>query len=92
MEGCDTTAAGLGARVNANGVGSLEGMRFHFIGAGGAMLIIVSITSKVKSGVTLLIAGLMIGYLCHAVTSVVIAFAEAENVKGFTLWQLGSFS
>ena len=63
-----------------------------FIGAGGAMLIIVSITSKVKSGVTLLIAGLMIGYLCHAVTSVVIAFAEAENVKGFTLWQLGSFS
>ena len=35
MEGCDTKAAGLGARVNANGVGSLEGMRFHFIGAGG---------------------------------------------------------
>ncbi len=35
MEGCDTTAAGLGARVNANGVGSLEERRFHFIGAGG---------------------------------------------------------
>ena len=63
-----------------------------FVGAGGAMLIIISIASKVKSGVTLLIAGLMIGYLCHAVTSVIIAFAEAENVKGFTLWQLGSFS
>jgi len=63
-----------------------------FIGAGGAMLIIVSIASKVKSGVTLLIAGLMIGYLCHAVTSIIIAFAEAEKVKGFTLWQLGSFS
>ncbi len=63
-----------------------------FIGASGAMILVVGIASRVKSGVTLLIAGLMIGYLCHAVTSVIIAFAEAENVKGFILWQLGSFS
>jgi iron complex transport system permease protein len=34
----------------------------------------------------------MIGYLSHAVTSLLITFAEAERIKGFNLWELGSFS
>jgi iron complex transport system permease protein len=62
------------------------------IGAYSVMAIVVAIASKVKSGVTLLIVGLMMGYLCHAATSVLIALAEKEQVKGFVLWQLGSFS
>ncbi len=65
---------------------------FAFIGAYGAMLIVLTIAGRVKSGVTLLIVGLMMGYLCHAVTSVLMAFAEKEKLKGFVLWQLGSFS
>jgi len=63
-----------------------------FVGAYGTMLIILSIATRVKSGITLLIVGLMMGYLCHAVTSVLVAFAEKEKIKGFVLWQLGSFS
>jgi len=63
-----------------------------FAGAYGVMLIILSVASKVKSGVTLLIVGLMMGYLCHAVTSILTAFAESSKIKGFVLWQLGSFS
>lgn len=62
------------------------------IGAYGVMAIVVAIASKVKSGITLLIVGLMVGYLCHAVTSVLTALAEKEQIKGFVLWQLGSFS
>lgn len=62
------------------------------IGAYGVMAIVVTIASRVKSGITLLIIGLMMGYLCHAVTSVLTALAEKEQVKGFVLWQLGSFS
>lgn len=61
-------------------------------GAYGVMLVVVSIASRVKSGVTLLIVGLMMGYLCHSVTSVLTALAEKQQVKGFVLWQLGSFS
>ena len=34
----------------------------------------------------------MTGYLCHAITSVLVAFASQEKIKGFVLWQLGSFS
>ncbi len=61
-------------------------------GAYAVMAIVVAISSRVKSGITLLIVGLMVGYLCHAVTSVLTALAEKQQVKGFVLWQLGSFS
>jgi iron complex transport system permease protein len=63
-----------------------------FAGAYGVMLIVVSVASRVKSGVTLLIVGLMMGYLCSAVTAILTALAEKEKIKGFVLWQLGSFS
>jgi len=63
-----------------------------FVGAYGTMAIVMTIASRIKNVVTLLIAGLMMGYLCHAVTSVLVAFAEKEKIKGFVLWQLGSFS
>ncbi len=61
-------------------------------GSYGIMIIVVAIASKVRSGITLLIVGLMMGYLCHSVTSVLTALAEKEQLKGFVLWQLGSFS
>ncbi|MEW6657998.1 MAG: iron ABC transporter permease [Thermodesulfobacteriota bacterium] len=61
-------------------------------GAYGTMAIILLVTAKVKSGVTLLIIGLMMGYLNGAVTSILVAFAEREKIKQFVLWQFGSFS
>lgn len=63
-----------------------------FIGAYGVMMIVVAVASRVKSGITLLIVGLMMGYLCGAVTAILTALAEKEKIKGFVLWQLGSFS
>ena len=63
-----------------------------FGGALAAMTLVISIARKVRQGVVLLIIGLMVGYLTGAVTSLLVAFAEAERLKGFTLWTLGSFS
>ena len=63
-----------------------------FAGAYGVMAIVAAVAARVKSGVTLLIVGLMMGYLCSAVTSILTALAEKEKIKGFVLWQLGSFS
>ena len=62
------------------------------IGAYAVMSIVVFISSRVSSGITVLIVGLMMGYLCHSVTAVLTALAEKEQIKGFVLWQLGSFS
>ncbi len=63
-----------------------------FVGALLVMLILVLLSSRVKSIETLLIIGLMMGYLCYAVTSILVVFAQKEKVKGFFLWQMGSFS
>jgi len=63
-----------------------------FAGAMVVMLIIISVAPRVKNIVTLLIIGLMLGYLCHAVTSILVAFADERKLKGFVLWELGSFS
>jgi iron complex transport system permease protein len=63
-----------------------------FIGAYAMTLVILGIASKVRSAVTLLVTGLMVGYLCHALTSILMAFAEKEKIKGFILWEMGSFA
>ena len=62
------------------------------VGAYAVMMLVVAIAAKVKSGATLLIVGLMMGYLCSAFTAIITALAEKEKIKGFILWQLGSFS
>ncbi len=62
------------------------------VGAYAVMLIVLAIANRVKGGATLLIVGLMMGYLCGAVSAILTAFAEKDRIKGFVLWQLGSFS
>jgi iron complex transport system permease protein len=34
----------------------------------------------------------MMGYICSSVTAIFTALAEKEKIKGFVLWELGSFS
>ncbi len=63
-----------------------------FAGAVGVMFIVLAVAVKVRDVVTLLVIGLMMGYLCSAVSSILIAFAEKEKVHGFVLWTFGSFS
>jgi len=62
------------------------------IGAYAVMAMVVAVAVRVRNGVTLLIVGLMMGYLCGAATAILTALAEKEQIKGFVLWQLGSFS
>jgi iron complex transport system permease protein len=62
------------------------------LGAYGVMALVVAIAAKARQGATLLIVGLMMGYLCGAATSVLTALAEKEKIKGFVLWGMGSFS
>ena len=63
-----------------------------FIGAMFVMLIVIAATRKVKNITTLLIIGIMTGFMCSAATSILTAFADKEQVHGFTMWSMGSFS
>ena len=63
-----------------------------FMGALIVTAIILGFAYKVRSPVTLLVVGLMIGYLCSAATGLLTTFADNEKVKGFMIWSMGSFA
>ncbi|MBQ9357825.1 MAG: iron ABC transporter permease [Prevotella sp.] len=62
------------------------------IGALAVMVLIVWVGNKVKGNVTLLIIGVMIGYLANAIIGVLKFLSPDEDVKSFVVWGLGSFS
>ncbi len=61
-------------------------------GAMGILFIIMLADRRVGDGITLLIIGLMIGYLCSALISVLQVAGSAAALKGFVLWGMGSFA
>lgn len=63
-----------------------------FVGAMAVMLIVIFASQRVRSVTSLLIIGLMIGYICSAVTSVLTVIADKERIMGFARMTMGSFS
>lgn len=62
------------------------------VGALSVMLLIMWIAQRVKGNVTLLIIGVMVGYLANAIIGVLKFLSPEEDVKAFVVWGLGSFS
>jgi iron complex transport system permease protein len=62
------------------------------VGGLSVMAIIVALSRHVNSNVTLLIIGLMIGYIAGSLIGVLKYFADEEEVRSYVLWGLGSFS
>ena len=63
-----------------------------FLGAMAVMLIVVLVSRRVRSVTTLLIIGLMLGYVCSAATSVLTMLSSAEKLAKYTARTMGSFS
>ena len=62
------------------------------VGALAVMALILFVSQRVKGNVTLLIIGVMIGYLATAVIGVLKFFSADEDVKAYVVWGLGSFA
>ena len=62
------------------------------VGALSVMALIVYVSQKVKGNVTLLIIGVMIGYVANAVIGVLKYFSVEEDIRAYVIWGLGSFS
>ena len=62
------------------------------IGALAVLMLILWVARKVRGNVTLLIIGVMIGYLANAIIGVLKFLAPDEDVKSFVVLGLGSFS
>ena len=62
------------------------------IGSLAIMSLIVYVSQKVRGNVTLLVIGVMIGYLATAIIGVLKFFSAEEDIKAYVVWGLGSFS
>ena len=95
-----SSGAGLGVALLVL-AGSIIGFSGYVVGvwatiiaaSAGAVLVLVlmSLTAwKVRDSMTLLIVGLMFGSAVSALIAVLAFFADAEQLKMFTIWSMGS--
>lgn len=56
------------------------------------MAVIAYVSHKVRGNVTLLIIGVMIGYIANAVIGVLKFFSVEEDIRAYVIWGLGSFA
>ena len=73
--------AGSAVMILAAFVGSLISMGF-----------VLLVSRKVRNMSMLVICGVMIGYICSAVTDFVVTFADDSNIVNLHNWSQGSFS
>ncbi|MBR6989950.1 MAG: iron ABC transporter permease [Bacteroidaceae bacterium] len=62
------------------------------IGAMSVMAIIVYLSQRVRGNATLLIVGVMIGYIASAIIGVLKYFSSEEDIRAYVIWGLGSFA
>ncbi len=84
------------AMIYVIGKGHVAGSAFliitAFFGAMLSMGFILLLSGKVNRASTLIIGGVMIGYICSAVTDFIVTFADENDIVNLHNWSLGSFS
>lgn len=63
-----------------------------FVGAMISMGFVLLVSKKVDSMSMLVVAGVMIGYICSAITELVVTFADDAQIVNLHNWSRGSFS
>ncbi len=62
-----------------------------FLGAMAVTLVTLGVARRVRSTASILVVGLMIGYLCAALVSLLVAGADPDRLRQFVTWGFGSF-
>ena len=81
--------------VATNFLGGMSGVSMvvaSFLGSLLSMGFVLLCAGKTKNMAILLIIGIMIGYICSAITDLIITFAKDEEIVNLTYWSMGSFS
>lgn len=73
-------------------LGSVALIVAAFAGAMASMGVVLVISGRVQSAATLIVCGIMIGYVCSAITDIVVTFADDANIVNLHSWSQGSFS
>lgn len=101
-----SSGASLGVGVVVLLSGSIGGVALSKLGVVGEVTVTVSaiigsllvmaliawMAQKVSGNVTLLIMGVMIGYIANAIIGVLKFFSVEEDIRAYVIWGLGSFA
>ncbi len=63
-----------------------------FIGSIISLAFVLLLSQRVSRASMLIVGGVMIGYICSAITDFVVTFADDSNIVNLHNWSLGSFS
>ncbi len=63
-----------------------------FIGAMSVAALVLSLATKIKSHVLVLIVGIMAGYLTSSAITILSFFSSEEGIRNYTFWGMGSYS
>ena len=77
---------------NAQGFSSVAMVASAFAGALLSTCFIIVVARKIRNMAALLVAGIMIGYICNAVTDFLINIASDSDIVNLQNWSLGSFA
>ena len=73
-------------------LGSVALIGAAFVGAMLSMGFVLVVARRVRNAASLIVCGVMIGYVCSAITDIVISFADDANIVNLHGWSQGSFS
>ena len=63
-----------------------------FVGAFAVLLLILALSSRLRSMVSLVLVGIMIAYIAGSFTDILKFFSQKEGLHSFVIWGMGSFS
>ncbi len=72
-------------------VGNLSVVMAAILGAGAVLAVVLVVARHVEGSVTLLIVGLMFGYITAAFVQVLMQFAAEHQMQTYVTWTFGSF-
>lgn len=63
-----------------------------FVGSLLSLGLIIPVSGRAQKNYMLIVCGIMIGYICSAITEFVVTFADDSNIVNLHNWSMGSFS
>lgn len=71
-------------------LGSMAQVIAAVAGAAGVMLLILSVSARIKDSITILVLGMIFGYVASALVTILQSFADPDSLKVFVTWTFGS--
>lgn len=62
------------------------------LGSAMSTVFVLAVSKRVMNMSVLIICGIMVGYICSALTEFIVAFADDNNIVNLHNWAMGSFS